>query len=358
MPKNQKGGGSQGRRKNNALKIAVAALAVLLVLLVACVVLMESGVLGSGTEPGTQVGTGQFVKVTDPTENSGNTPSASTAPSIGVIGDPTDPTTAPTDGPVTQPTGDPATAPTDAPVSDPTTEPTAGPTSDPTEGPGTEPTADPGTEPASEPTDPPTEPTDPPTTPVSPTEPDLTMDRGLEITDIGWYTGEYLEDGSNESVENILMVIVTNNGEEDIQYAEIQLLVDGEPANFTVTTLPAGESMILLELNRMPFKAGASYTDAVAANVAVFKTPMDTHGDELKIQGLNGAVNVTNISGSDISGDIVIYYKNVYGNTMYGGITYRITVQGGLKAGEVRQIMTKHFITDVSRIMFVTVSGE
>jgi len=43
---------------------------------------------------------------------------------------------------------------------------------------------------------------------------------------------------------------------------------------------------------------------------------------------------------------------------MYGGITYRITIQGGLKAGQVRQIMTRHFITDVSRIMFVTIDGQ
>ena len=108
----------------------------------------------------------------------------------------------------------------------------------------------------------------------------------------------------------------------------------------------------------MPFVAGATYTNAEATNVAVFKTTMDTKSGQLKIQGLNGAVNVTNISGKDIEGDIVIYYKNVYGGTMYGGITYRITIQGGLKAGQVRQIMTKHFITDVSRIMFVTIDGQ
>lgn len=370
MPKNKKGGGKNGRRKNNGLIIAVIALAVLLVLLVACVVLMETGVIGSGTEPGTQVGTGQFVPV-DPTEP---TVKPSTAPSIGVIGDETEPTAAPTDGPTSEPTREPTTAPTVEPTTDPTSdppsepttqptsEPTIEPTTEPTSGPSSEPTTAPTTEPTTEPTtkptEPPTQPTEPPTTPISPTEPDLTMDRGLEITDIGWYTGEYLEDGSNESVENILMVIVTNHGEDDIQYAEIQLLVNGEPAKFSITTLPAGESMILLELNRMPFVAGASYTNAEATNVAVFKTPMDTKSGQLKIQGLNGAVNVTNISGKDIEGDIVIYYKNVYGNTMYGGITYRITIQGGLKAGAVRQIMTKHFITDVSRVMFVTIDGQ
>lgn len=349
--------GGPRRRKNNGLLIAVIVLAVLLFALVAAVLLMETGVIGG--DPTTEA-TGQFVPVppTDPT----NKPTSNTAPSIGFEDPTTAPTATPTEGPTSEPTSEPTTAPTEGPTSEPTTEPTAGPTSEPT----TEPTDTP-TDPSTEPTEPPTEPTAPPTQPptqpptdppTSPTEPDLTMDRGLEIVDIGWYTGEYLEDGSNESVENILMILLANNGDEDIQYAEITLQVNGEPAQFVVTTLPAGEKMILLEQNRMPFVAGATYTNAEAANVAVFKDTMDTKAGQLKIQGLNGAVNVTNISGKDIEGDIVIYYKNVYGGTMYGGITYRITIQGGLKAGQVRQIMTRHFITDVSRIMFVTIDGQ
>lgn len=345
--------GGNRRRKNNGLLIAVIALAALLVALVAVVFLLESGAVGGDptTEPPTQA-TGQFVPV-DPTESK---PTANTAPSIGFE----DPTTAPTTEPTEEPTTEPTTVPTEAPTSEPTTEPTEAPTSEPTE-PSTQPTEPPTepTAPPTQPTEPPTQPTAPPTDPpTSPTEPDLTLDRGMEIVDIGWYTGEYLEDGSNESVENILMILLENNGDEDIQYAEITLQVNGETAQFVVTTLPAGEQMILLEQNRMPFVAGASYTDPVANNVAVFKSDMDTKSGQLKIQGLNGAVNVTNISGQDIEGDIVIYYKNVYGGTMYGGITYRITISGGLKAGQVRQVMTKHFVTDVSRIMFVTIDGQ
>lgn len=343
--------GGSGRRKNNGLLIAVIALGLLLVALVAAVFLMESGMLSGDptTEPPTQA-TGQFVPV-DPTENK---PTANTAPSIGFEDPTTEPTDAPVSDPTDEPTETPTTEPTEAPTSAPTDAPTSEPTTEPTDEPTTEPTA-----PPTQPTEPPTQPTEPPTDPpTSPTEPDLTMDKGLEIVDIGWYTGEYLEDGSNESVENILMILLENNGDEDIQYAEITLQVNGETAKFVVTTLPAGEQMILLEQNRMPFVAGASYTDPAASNVAVFKTDMDTKSGRLKIQGLNGAVNVTNISGQDIEGDIVIYYKNVYGGTMYGGITYRITISGGLKAGQVRQVMTKHFVTDVSRIMFVTIDGQ
>ena len=351
-----RGRGNKKGRQNSTLRNAVIAMAMLLAVLLVCVLLLEIDMIGPNqpTEPTAGPTQDTSATPTDPTENK---PTTNTAPSIGFK----DPATAPTDAP-TDPTMEPTAAPTEEPTVEPTTVPTVEPTSEPT----TAPTDAPSTEPTeipTQPTEPPTRPTEPPTQPptdppTSPTEPDLTMDRGLEIVDIGWYTGEYLEDGSNESVENILMILLANNGDEDIQYAEITLQVNGEPARFTVTTLPAGENMILLEQNRMPFVAGASYTDAEAANVAVFKDTMDTKAGQLKIQGLNGAVNVTNISGKDIEGDIVIYYKNVYGGTMYGGITYRITIQGGLKAGQIRQIMTRHFITDVSRIMFVTIDGQ
>ena len=70
---------------------------------------------------------------------------------------------------------------------------------------------------------------------------------------------------------------------------------------------------------------------------------------------MDGAVNVTNISGEDIEGNIVVYYKNAAKDLYYGGITYRITIEGGLKADEIRQVMTNHASDTGSRIMFVTI---
>ena len=43
------------------------------------------------------------------------------------------------------------------------------------------------------------------------------------------------------------------------------------------------------------------------------------------------------------SGDIEIYYKSLVDGQLYGGITYRISLEEGLTAGEIRQIMASHF---------------
>ena len=66
-------------------------------------------------------------------------------------------------------------------------------------------------------------------------------------------------------------------------------------------------------------------------------------------------LNVTNISDEDITGDVVVYYKNASADMLYGGITYRVTISGGIKAGEIRQVVAGHFSDSGSRIMFATV---
>lgn len=176
---------------------------------------------------------------------------------------------------------------------------------------------------------------------------------GMSIVDVGRYTGAYMEDGTDEVVSGVMMIVVTNNGENDIQYANISLPVGDQTAQFTLSTLPVGGTVVLLEQNRMEYTEG-SYTEAAASNVALFQTPMSLCEDRLQIQTLDGVVNVTNISDSDIEGDIFIYYKNSAVDVYYGGITYRLRLEGGMKAGEIRQLMASHFSEAGSTIMFVT----
>lgn len=182
----------------------------------------------------------------------------------------------------------------------------------------------------------------------------LDLGNGLVITDIASYAGIYMEDGSDEVVSGVLMIVVTNQGENPLQYAQITLNTGKETAAFALSTLPVGESMVVLEQNRMRYDAQAEYADAAAQNVVWFDDGLSLCEDRLQIQSLDGAINLTNISGEDITDDIVIYYKNSAADVYYGGITYRVRLTGGLKAGEVRQIISDHYSASGSTIMFVT----
>lgn len=175
------------------------------------------------------------------------------------------------------------------------------------------------------------------------------------ITNLHKYTGAYMEDNSNEVVTDVLAIEITNSGEEYIQYMEI-LLTDGETtATFVLSTLMPGDTVLVLEQNRMAYSDAPAFTSASSRNVALFRQEPSLCEDKVEIQCLNGVLNITNVSGEDIEGDIVIYYKNQINGVFYGGITYRLRIQGGLKAGEIRQGAAAYFNTSNSTVVFVTI---
>lgn len=180
------------------------------------------------------------------------------------------------------------------------------------------------------------------------------LSHGLVILNTGAYDGAYMEDGTDETVSGVLMIVVKNTGSDPIQYADITLPTDAGQAKFTLSTLPSGASCVLLEQTRMAYTGSERVSEAESQNVAFFTGPLTLHEDRLQLQLLDDAINVVNISGGDISGDVVIYYKNAASDLYYGGITYRVRLEGGLAADEVRQIMPTHFTKSGSEIMFIT----
>lgn len=190
---------------------------------------------------------------------------------------------------------------------------------------------------------------------IEPELKEITMDLGqkLFVTGIGKYAGIYMEDGSDELVDNVLMLKLTNHGNKTVEYAEITIFTSSGDAKFSVSTLNPGATAILLEKKRMSYSEAEDYTDIQADFASFFQEPLDTCEDILKIQALNGAINITNTSDCAISGPIRIYYKNYADGIYYGGITYRITIDGGIKAGELRQIMANHFFQNGSAILHV-----
>lgn len=180
----------------------------------------------------------------------------------------------------------------------------------------------------------------------------IDLGQGLMITAVDEFAGVYMEDGSDEVVQGLLMVVLENQSGQALQYARITLDYGDAQADFDVTNLPAGASVVLLEKNRMAYRQDMPQS-AFAENVAMLEA-FPLYPEIFEISTADGVINVRNISDTDISGDIYIYYKNVGGSLYYGGITYRVRIEGGLKAGEIRQLMTAHYYEDASEILMVT----
>lgn len=180
----------------------------------------------------------------------------------------------------------------------------------------------------------------------------IELGEGLRIIQIAAYAGLYLEDGSDEPVSDILMMELENTSDRALQLGNITLSYSDAVAEFTVSNLPAGKKVILLEQKRMAYTA-AEPIDAKVENT-VFLDAFSRYEDQLEIIARDGVINVCNITDRDIEQDIFIYYKNVAGGIYYGGITYRVRIRGGLKAGEIRQLMTEHYDAEGSEILMVS----
>lgn len=175
---------------------------------------------------------------------------------------------------------------------------------------------------------------------------------GLCITGIREFAGIYMEDGSDDAVQGLLSLVLENQSGQALQYARITLDYGGTEAVFEVTNLPADGQIVLLEKTRMAYREDMPQ-GAYAENAAWLETfPM--YPEIFEITTADNVINIHNISDADITGDIFVYYKNVGGGVYYGGITYRVRIEGGLKAGEIRQLMTSHYYEDASEILMVT----
>lgn len=185
---------------------------------------------------------------------------------------------------------------------------------------------------------------------------DQPLGKSLTVRSMGPYTGLYMEDGSDEMVSNVLMLEIENTGDYVLQYAEVTLPVGDAQAQFSLSTLFPGEKTIVLEKNRVTWSADAAYGDAEISNEVYFDQAPGLQADMLQAQLLDGGMNVTNVSGQDITGTIVIYYKNYQDGMYYGGITYRVRLEEGLQADQTIQIMSEHVHAENTKIVFITIS--
>ena len=188
------------------------------------------------------------------------------------------------------------------------------------------------------------------------TDEEMFLGSGLSIVETGKYSGKYFEDGTDEEVNDVMFIVLKNNSSKDLQYADIVALSGDTEFLFTASNIPSGASVMLLEKGKQ--QAKKELTSAEAESVSFFGQNMDIKKSLFKIQRLEGVINLINISGSDITDDVYLYYKNGGDGLYFGGITYRARVTGGIKANEVKQLGAKHFSSADSDIVDIVLTAS
>lgn len=188
---------------------------------------------------------------------------------------------------------------------------------------------------------------------------DVFFDLGnnLVVTQVGSYSGIYMEDASKETVSGVMMLQIKNQGDITLQYAEVTTSGPGGEAQFKLSTVKPGQTVTVLEAGKQKYSK-RKCKNVTAKNVAFFQKEPELYEEKFEIQPLDGGLNVTNISGKDIKEEIVIYFKNSKDDMLMGGITYRGRITGGLKSGEIRQLMSENFTKENTKIMFITIDGK
>ncbi|MBQ2892537.1 MAG: hypothetical protein IJE24_00215 [Oscillospiraceae bacterium] len=165
------------------------------------------------------------------------------------------------------------------------------------------------------------------------------------------YEGAYLEDGSEEAVEDVAALVLENTGTIGIEYAQIILLQNGRELSFDATYIPPRSTVLLLEETRQPY-SDAPVTDCRCRTVipGVFDRAERTVA--VKETGMC-TLEVTNLTDQTFRG-VRIYYKHHEGaNDLYvGGITYS-TVIPNLEPGETRSVTPYRYASGYAQVVAV-----
>ena len=184
----------------------------------------------------------------------------------------------------------------------------------------------------------------------------ILSDPNLTVEAIGSYSGNFLEDGSDEPTANVAAMLITNNSDQMLQIAEITFQVnEKDTAVFKVTDLPAGTSTLVLEANKREYSEEDSYTYGETA--AGYMEQPSLEEDKFELVTEDGKITLKNKTDQAYD-KVYVYYKYVQiGGAYLGGITYRTPFEN-VPAGGEAEAAASHFNPESSKIMAVQIQQE
>jgi len=165
------------------------------------------------------------------------------------------------------------------------------------------------------------------------------------------YDGPFLEDGTGDEVTNIAALVVRNTGVYGVSSACITLEWDSGAYKFAADMIPAGESVLLLELSRGEYEQ-RSWTDCTGTQEQDLTDWTAGNKITLKEVGV-GTLLVTNEEPVPVE-NVQLYYKSYLSppGIFVGGITYSTEIKR-LEAGETTQISPDFFVNGFTKILCI-----
>ena len=173
----------------------------------------------------------------------------------------------------------------------------------------------------------------------------------IKCKEFSIYSGQFVEDGKDELVENVAAMLVTNHSDRFLEFATLQYDIDGKEAYFVVTGLPAGKSAWVMEKSRLTISGDATFT--YKGCVDSFRENVVTSTDKIEISTSGNMMTVINNADETLK-DVCVYYKVKHTDGNYlGGITYVVNF-GEVKAGESLEKLAGHYDEEKAEIIRVS----
>lgn len=170
---------------------------------------------------------------------------------------------------------------------------------------------------------------------------------------VGGYTGNYVEDGSDEPVVNVASLVVTNHSNLMLQVADIEFKVnDNDVAKFRVTNLLPGASVLVLEASKREYNKKDNYSYGTVATAWIESVSLQE--DKFTITKEDGLLTLKNNTDKAYE-KVYVYYKYIQvGGAYMGGITYRVPFTNVAPNAKIESV-ANHFNKGTSRIFDVQI---
>ena len=175
--------------------------------------------------------------------------------------------------------------------------------------------------------------------------------KNLDILSIGQYEGKFVEDGSDDKKDNVLVIVVKNISDKTISSGEIKLRKIGtsKSIKFIFTNLKAGSSALVMEYTgEVNFNGEDKYVYiSSSVNTEESTSLME---DKIEVTTKDKNITVKNLTNKNLN-TVYVYYKIVTdGNCYLGGITYRAKFEN-VKGEKSVTADTLHFSNKNSEII-------
>lgn len=171
---------------------------------------------------------------------------------------------------------------------------------------------------------------------------------GLVVEEIFQYSGEYWENGTPETVENVAAILVSNPGRRMIEYAAIRLECGSKQLHFFLYDLPPGEKCLVMEKEGKPLLGTVTEATFLGIRWCVY----DLAPEQVRWVGRNETILVGNATGRDME-EICLRYKRYdeERGCFLGGVSFSIRTE--LAAGQEERLSPLYYYAGCCQVVSI-----